>query len=55
MENFYELPQQDVLAMRYQGQEVLVPVVDEIVVSHADMDAKPGFRQSARRACWTFI
>jgi 16S rRNA processing protein RimM len=36
VENFYELPQQDVLAMRYQGQEVLVPVVDELV-SHADM------------------
>jgi 16S rRNA processing protein RimM len=35
VENFYELPQQDMLAMRYQGQEVLVPVVDELV-SHAD-------------------
>lgn len=31
VENFYELPQQDMLAMRYQGQEVLIPVVDEIV------------------------
>ena len=35
VEAFYELPQQDVLAMRYQGQEVLIPVVDELV-SHAD-------------------
>jgi len=35
VENFYELPQQDMLAMRYQGQEVLIPVVDELV-SHAD-------------------
>ncbi len=31
VENFYELPQQDMLAMRYQGHEVLVPVVDAIV------------------------
>lgn len=36
VENFYELPQQDMLAMRYQGQEVLIPVVDELV-SRADM------------------
>jgi 16S rRNA processing protein RimM len=35
VENFYELPQQDMLAMRYQGQEVLIPVVDALV-SHAD-------------------
>jgi 16S rRNA processing protein RimM len=39
VESFYELPQQDVLAMRYQGQEVLIPVVDELV-SHADQGAK---------------
>lgn len=39
VENFYELPQQDMLAMRYQGQEVLIPVVDELV-SHADMQKK---------------
>ena len=42
VENFYELPQQDVLAMRYQGQEVLIPVVDELV-SHADMAARQLF------------
>jgi 16S rRNA processing protein RimM len=42
VENFYEFPQQDVLAMRYQGQEVLLPVVDELV-SHADMEAKKLF------------
>jgi 16S rRNA processing protein RimM len=39
VENFYELPQQDMLAMRYQGQEVLIPVVDELV-SHADHEKK---------------
>jgi len=42
VENFYEFPQQDVLAMRYQGQEVLLPVVDELV-SHADMEKKQLF------------
>lgn len=35
VEAFYELPRQDLLAMRYKGQEVLIPVVDELV-SHAD-------------------
>lgn len=35
VENFYELPQQDMLAMSYQSQEVLIPVVDELI-SHAD-------------------
>lgn len=39
VENFYELPQQDMLAMRYQGQEVLIPVVDELV-GHADNEKK---------------
>ena len=39
VENFYELPQQDMLAMRYQGQEVLLPVVDELV-THADHGQK---------------
>ncbi|MBF9219920.1 ribosome maturation factor RimM [Hymenobacter ruricola] len=39
VENFYELPQQDMLAMRYQGHEVLIPVVDEIV-THADHEKK---------------
>ncbi|OGX85265.1 ribosome maturation factor RimM [Hymenobacter glacialis] len=39
VENFYELPQQDMLAMRYQGQEVLIPVVDELV-THADHGKK---------------
>ncbi len=42
VENFYELPQQDMLAMRYQGHEVLVPVVDEIV-TRADMVARKVF------------
>jgi 16S rRNA processing protein RimM len=35
VETFYELPQQDLLAMRYQGKEVLIPVVDELI-SRAD-------------------
>lgn len=39
VETFYELPQQDVLAMQYQGQEVLIPVADELI-SHADMAAR---------------
>jgi 16S rRNA processing protein RimM len=39
VENFYELPQQDMLAMRYQGKEVLIPVVDELV-SHANQEKK---------------
>ena len=42
VENFYELPQQDMLAMRYQGQEVLIPVVDALV-SHADLATKQVF------------
>jgi len=39
VEAFYELPQQDVMAMRYKDQEVLIPVVDELV-SHADKQAQ---------------
>ncbi|MBO0359296.1 16S rRNA processing protein RimM [Hymenobacter sp. BT186] len=39
VETFYELPQQDVLAMRYKGQEVLIPVVDELIL-RADQEAK---------------
>ncbi|MBD2767339.1 16S rRNA processing protein RimM [Hymenobacter sp. BT664] len=39
VENFYELPQQDMLAMRYQGQEVLIPVVGELV-SHANQEKR---------------
>jgi 16S rRNA processing protein RimM len=39
VETFYELPQQDVLAMRYKGQEILIPVVDELI-SRADQEAK---------------
>ncbi|HEX8426355.1 ribosome maturation factor RimM [Hymenobacter sp.] len=39
VETFYELPQQDLLAMRYKGQEVLVPVVDELI-SRADQEGK---------------
>ncbi|GGE95461.1 ribosome maturation factor RimM [Hymenobacter cavernae] len=39
VETFYELPQQDLLAMRYQGKEVLIPVVDELI-SRADQEAR---------------
>jgi 16S rRNA processing protein RimM len=39
VETFYELPQQDVLAMRYKGREVLIPVVDELIL-HADQASK---------------
>ncbi|GAB2960027.1 ribosome maturation factor RimM [Hymenobacter coalescens] len=39
VEAFYELPEQDLLAMRYQGQEVLIPVVDELV-QHADDESR---------------
>lgn len=39
VETFYELPQQDLLAMRYKGQEVLIPVVDELI-SRADQAGK---------------
>lgn len=42
VETFYELPQQDVLAMRYKAQEVLIPVVDELI-SHADQAARKLF------------
>ncbi|RAK67093.1 ribosome maturation factor RimM [Hymenobacter edaphi] len=39
VEAFYELPEQVLLAMRYQGQEVLIPVVGELV-QHADEDTR---------------
>lgn len=39
VETFYEMPKQDLMGMRYQGQEVLVPVVDELI-SHADQAEK---------------
>ena len=39
VETFYELPQQDLMGMRYKGQEVLIPVVDELI-SRADQEAK---------------
>ncbi|TGE19373.1 16S rRNA processing protein RimM [Hymenobacter elongatus] len=42
VETFYEMPQQDLMGMRYQGQEVLVPVVDELIL-HADQEAKKLF------------
>lgn len=35
VETFYEMPQQDLMGMRYQGKEVLIPVVDDLVL-HAD-------------------
>ncbi|RYU79742.1 ribosome maturation factor RimM [Hymenobacter persicinus] len=42
VETFYEMPQQDLMGMRYQGQEILVPVVGE-VVTRADHEAKKLF------------
>lgn len=39
VETFYELPQQDVLSMRYKGQEILIPVADELIL-HADQPAR---------------
>lgn len=39
VEAFYELPQQDVMAMRYKDQEVLIPVADELVL-RADQAAR---------------
>ena len=42
VENFYELPRQDVLAMRYQEQEVLIPVANELI-TRADMAARQVF------------
>ncbi|MFC6998392.1 ribosome maturation factor RimM [Rufibacter roseus] len=32
VETFYDLPNQDLLAMEYQGHEVLIPVQDEIIL-----------------------
>ncbi|SNC75058.1 16S rRNA processing protein RimM [Hymenobacter gelipurpurascens] len=40
VETFYELPQQDLLAMRYQGKEVLIPVVDELIVRADQQERK---------------
>lgn len=31
VENVYELPRQDLIAMRYQNKEVLIPITDDIV------------------------
>ncbi|UYZ59152.1 ribosome maturation factor RimM [Hymenobacter latericus] len=39
VESFYEMPEQDLLAMNYQGKEVLIPVVDELV-QYADEEAR---------------
>jgi 16S rRNA processing protein RimM len=42
VETFYEMPQQDLMGMRYQGQEILIPVVGE-VITRADNKAKKVF------------
>lgn len=42
VETFYEMPQQDLMGMRYQGQEILIPVVGE-VITHADNAARKVF------------
>lgn len=39
VETFYGLPQQDLMGMRYQDQEILIPVVDELIL-HADEEGR---------------
>ncbi|HSI91584.1 MAG TPA: ribosome maturation factor RimM [Adhaeribacter sp.] len=39
---FYEMPNQDLMAMEYQGHEILIPVADEIVL-RTDKAAKKVF------------
>lgn len=39
VKDFYDMPQQQLMAMEYQNQEMLVPVMDEIVL-RADHEAK---------------
>lgn len=39
VKEFYDLPQQQLMAMEYLGQEMLIPVIDEIFL-RADHDAK---------------
>jgi 16S rRNA processing protein RimM len=39
VKDFYDMPQQQLMAMEYLGQEMLVPVIDEVNM-HADHEAK---------------
>ncbi len=39
VKDFYDMPQQQLMAMEYQGEEMLIPVMDEIVL-RADHEAK---------------
>jgi 16S rRNA processing protein RimM len=39
VKDFYDMPQQQLMAMEYNGQEMLVPVLDEVFV-RADHEAK---------------
>lgn len=39
VKEFYDLPQQQLMAMEYMGQEMLIPVIDEIFL-RADHDTK---------------
>ena len=39
VKEFYDLPQQQLMAMEYMNQEMLIPVMDEIIL-RADHDAK---------------
>jgi 16S rRNA processing protein RimM len=42
VKEFYEMPNQDLMAMEYQGHEILIPVADEIVLK-TDKAAKKIF------------
>ncbi|WP_242926875.1 ribosome maturation factor RimM [Pontibacter vulgaris] len=39
VKEFYDMPQQQLMAMEYMGQEMLIPVIDEILL-RADHEAK---------------
>ena len=42
VKEFYEMPTQDLMAMEYQGHEILIPVADDIVLK-TDKEAKKMF------------
>jgi 16S rRNA processing protein RimM len=42
VKEFYEMPNQDLMAMEYQGHEILIPVADDIILK-TDKEAKQMF------------
>jgi 16S rRNA processing protein RimM len=42
VKEFYEMPNQDLMAMDYQGHEILIPVADDIILK-TDKEAKKMF------------